>query len=52
MTADFYTHKHLFLDILDEMSDNKLKELEAPAQRMANHTTNKTTGKYAIGRKN
>ncbi|WP_185273808.1 site-specific integrase [Chryseobacterium indologenes] len=50
VTADFYTHKHLFIDILDEMSDNKLKEIEAPAQRMANHTKDETTGIYAIGR--
>ncbi len=52
VTADFYTHKHLFLDILDEMHDDRLKDLEAPAQRMANHTTDTTTGKYAVGRKN
>lgn len=51
VTADFYTHKHLFLDILDEMSDNKLKEIEAPARRMANHTNDITTRKhYTTGR--
>ncbi|MEE6129678.1 hypothetical protein V2E39_19925 [Chryseobacterium arthrosphaerae] len=50
VTADFYTHKHLFLDILDEMSNNKLKEIDSPAQRMANHTTNATTGIYTTGR--
>ncbi|MCJ7932256.1 MAG: hypothetical protein MUW56_01130 [Chryseobacterium sp.] len=52
VTADFYTHKHLFLDILDEMSDNKLKEVESPAQRMANHTKDETTGIYTTGRRN
>lgn len=52
VTADFYTHKHLFIDILDEMSNNKLKEIEAPARRMANHAKDETTGIYATGRKN
>lgn len=52
VTADFYTHKHLFLDILDEMSNNKLKEVEAPARRMANHAKDETTGIYATGRIN
>ncbi|WP_300684964.1 tyrosine-type recombinase/integrase [Chryseobacterium sp.] len=50
VTADFYTHKHLFIDILDEMSENKLKEIEAPAQRMANHSKDSTTGIYATKR--
>ena len=50
ITADFYTHKHLFLDILDEMSDNRLKDMEAPAQRMANHTTDETTSIYTKNR--
>lgn len=52
VTADFYTHKHLFLDILDEMSNNKLKEIESPAKRMANHAKDETTGIYTIGREN
>ncbi|PIF44277.1 hypothetical protein CLU96_1218 [Chryseobacterium sp. 52] len=51
VTADFYTHKHLFLDILDEMSNNRLKDIESPAKRMANHTTDNTTSVYTTGRK-
>lgn len=46
---DFYSLKHLFLDKLDKMQG------EAPiiniAQGAAGHTTNRTTGIYAVGRK-
>lgn len=46
ITADFYTHKHLFLDILDEMSTTPIIPIASPAQRMANHTTENTTDIY------
>lgn len=46
---DFYALKHLFIDKLDKMQG------EAPiiniAQGAAGHTSNRTTGIYAVGRK-
>lgn len=53
VTADFYTLKHLFLDILDELSYSRalnIQELKNDAQRMANHDSNYTTGIYTKGR--
>lgn len=58
ITADFYTHKHLFLDILDEMSTTPIIPLnvvpvpESAAQRMASHTSPETTGIYTTGKTN
>jgi len=50
VTADFYTHKHLFLDILDEMSHEELIPVINPAQRMSNHTRITTTNIYTQGK--
>lgn len=53
VTADFYTHKHLFLDILDEMSSKAIFPIEnTTAQRMANHKTQNTTDIYTHGKSN
>lgn len=46
VTEDFYSQKHLFLDILDEMSTAPIIPIAGPAQRMANHTTENTTDIY------
>ncbi|WP_027384947.1 tyrosine-type recombinase/integrase [Epilithonimonas caeni] len=52
VTEDFYSLKHLFLDILDELSD-KVPVIDINlAQGAANHKSNRTTGIYAVGRKN
>ena len=53
ITADFYTHKHNFLDKIDEMHESaKVVPIssENPAKILANHKSDKMTGVYAIGR--
>ena len=53
ITADFYTHKHNFLDKIDEMHESaKVIPIssENPAKILANHKSDKMTGVYAIGR--
>ncbi|SMC86900.1 tyrosine-type recombinase/integrase [Chryseobacterium sp. YR221] len=53
VTADFYTLKHLFLDILDEINSSRvlnIQELQNVAQRMANHDSDDTTSIYTTGR--
>lgn len=50
VTEDFYTLKHLFLDILDEMNTAPIIPIAGPAQRMANHTTENTTDIYTRGK--
>lgn len=50
VTEDFYTLKHLFLDLLDEMNSTPVIPIAGPAQRMANHTTEDTTDIYTKGK--
>lgn len=50
VTEDFYTLKHLFLDILDEMHTAPIIPISGPAQRMAGHTTESTTDIYTKGK--
>lgn len=50
VTEDFYSLKHLFLDILDEMQSTPIIPITSKAQRMGAHTTPKTTGIYTTGR--
>lgn len=51
VTEDFYALKHLFLDKLDKIS-NETPVIDINfAQQMANHRSNRTTGIYAVGRK-
>lgn len=50
VTEDFYSLKHLFLDILDEMQTAPIIPIPGKAQRMGAHTTPKTTGIYTTGR--
>lgn len=53
ITADFYTHKHNFLDKIDEMHENtKVIPIssENPAKILANHKSDKMTDVYATGR--
>lgn len=53
ITADFYTHKHHFIDKLDELHDNNKiipLNIENPAKTLANHKSDKMTGVYALGR--
>lgn len=55
VTEDFYSLKHLFLDILDEMQFTPIIPIAGKAQRMAGHTTESTTDIYTtkkVDRKN
>ncbi|MGC4130232.1 MAG: site-specific integrase [Bergeyella sp.] len=52
ITEDFYSLKHLFLDKLDKISDTVPVIDINLAQGAANHKSNRTTGIYAVGRKN
>lgn len=46
VTEDFYSFKHLFLDILDEMQFTPIIPIAGKAQRMAGHTKESTTDIY------
>jgi len=52
VTEDFYSLKHLFLDKLDQLSNNTpILDINL-AQGAASHKSDRTTGIYAVGRKN
>ncbi len=46
ITADFYSLKHSFLDLLDGINTSDI----SVAQQMASHRSDKITGIYAVGR--
>ncbi|MEC4050612.1 tyrosine-type recombinase/integrase [Flavobacterium sp. SUN046] len=46
ITADFYSLKHLFLDLLDSITE----ENQSLSKSMASHTTNVTERVYLVGR--
>lgn len=50
VTEDFYSLKHLFLDILDEMFSTPIIPIAGPAQTMAGHTKEDTTDIYTTGK--
>lgn len=50
VTEDFYSLKHLFLDILDERFSAPIIPLNRPAQRMGAHTNESTTDIYTVGK--
>lgn len=51
VTEDFYSLKHLFLDKLDQLSNNApILDINL-AQGAASHKSNRTTGIYTVGRK-
>lgn len=51
ITADFYSLKHAFLDLLDEMDHNNVDSEFNTAQRIASHRSAKiTNGVYTIGK--
>lgn len=52
VTEDFYSLKHLFLEKIEEkQQNNDFAPIINLAQIAGSHTTNRTTGIYAIGRK-
>ncbi|HEX8576998.1 MAG TPA: hypothetical protein VF677_11955 [Flavobacterium sp.] len=51
ITADFYSMKHTFLDLLDSMQDDYAQDSFNAAKEIANHRTDKIThGVYTTGR--